>query len=78
MGCVGSYDEVGQKMARSVGKLLADAGVSVGILGSEETCDGNEVKVLGETGLFTQLAEENIGKFKAKDIKKSSPWTPMP
>jgi len=68
-GCVGSYDEVGQKMARSVGKLLADAGVSAGILGSEEACDGSEVKVLGEMGLFTKLAEENIGQFKAKGVK---------
>jgi Fe-S oxidoreductase len=70
VGCVGSYDEVGQKMARSVGKLLVDAGLSVGFLGSRETCDGNEVKVLGETGLFTQLAEENIMEFKRIDVKK--------
>jgi Fe-S oxidoreductase len=70
VGCVGAYDEVGQKMARSVGRLLADAGVSVGILGSEEACDGNEVKILGETGLFTKLAEENILKFKKRGIKK--------
>ena len=69
-GCVGSYDEVGQKMARYVGKLLVDAGVSVGILGNEETCDGNEVEILGETGLFAELAEENIEKFKAKGVKK--------
>jgi len=69
-GCVGSYDEVGQKMARSVGRLLADAGVSAGILGSEEACDGSEVKILGETGLFTRLAEENIGQFNAKGVKK--------
>ncbi len=47
-GCVGSYDEVGQRMAKSVGKMLVDAGLSVGILGSEETCDGNDVRVLGE------------------------------
>ena len=70
VGCVGSYDEVGQKMARSVGKVLVDAGLSVGILGSRETCDGNEVKVLGETGLFTQLAEENIMEFLKMDVKK--------
>jgi Fe-S oxidoreductase len=70
IGCVGSYDEVGQKMARSVGKLLVDAGLSVGVLGSRETCDGNEVKVLGETGLFTQLAEENIMEFLRMDVKK--------
>jgi Fe-S oxidoreductase len=42
----------------------------MGILGREETCDGNEVKILGETGLFTKLAEENIFKFKKKGIKK--------
>ena len=70
IGCVGSYDEIGQKMARSVGKLLSEAGVFMGILGSEETCDGHEVKVLGETGLFTALAEENILKFKIKGVKK--------
>jgi len=70
VGCVGSYDEVGQKMARSVGKLLSETGVSMGILGSEETCDGHEVKVLGETGLFTTLAEENILKFKIRGVKK--------
>ena len=70
VGCVGSYDEVGQKMARSVGSLLSDVGVSMGILGSEEACDGNEVKILGETGLFTKLAEDNILKFKIKGVKK--------
>jgi Fe-S oxidoreductase len=70
VGCVGSYDEVGQKMARSVGSLLSRSGVSLGILGNEETCDGNEVRSLGETGLFKSLAEENIRKFKEKGVKK--------
>jgi Fe-S oxidoreductase len=70
VGCVGSYDEVGQKMARAVGSLLSDVGVSLGILGREETCDGNEVKILGETGLFTKLAEDNIQKLKKKGVKK--------
>ena len=70
VGCVGSYDEVGQKMARSVGTLLSDVGVSMGILGSEEACDGNEVKILGEMGLFTKLAEDNILQFKIKGVKK--------
>jgi Fe-S oxidoreductase len=69
-GCVGAYDEVGQKMAKSVGSLLVKAGISVGILGSEETCDGNEVRILGEVGLFIQLAKDNIEKFKAKSVKK--------
>lgn len=70
VGCVGSYDEVGQRMARNVGGLLSAVGLSVGILGYRETCDGNEVKVLGETGLFAQLAENNIMEFKKMDVKK--------
>jgi Fe-S oxidoreductase len=70
VGCVGSYDEVGQTMARSVGSLLSDVGLSVGILGNEEACDGNEVKTLGETGLFTALAEKNILNFKIKGVQK--------
>jgi Fe-S oxidoreductase len=69
-GSVGSYDEVGQKMAKSVGRLLVDAGVSVGILGNEETCDGNDVRSMGEMGLFAQLAEANIEKFRARGVKK--------
>ncbi len=69
-GSVGSYDEVGQKMAKSVGRLLAQAGVSIGILGDEETCDGNDVRALGEMGLFTELAQANIEKFKARGVKK--------
>ena len=70
VGCVGSYDEVGQKMARSVGRALMAAGVSVGILGSEETCDGNEVRILGETELFRELAGKTIARFNEKMVKK--------
>ncbi|MGB9735906.1 MAG: (Fe-S)-binding protein [bacterium] len=70
VGCVGAFDEVGQKMARSVARVLLKARVSFGILGDEETCDGNDVRSMGETELFKQLAADNIKKFKEKNIKK--------
>jgi Fe-S oxidoreductase len=70
VGDVGSYDEIGQKMARSVGKLLLDKGVSLGILAGDERSDGNEVRILGENGLFTQMAEYNIMEFKKRGIQK--------
>jgi Fe-S oxidoreductase len=70
VGCVGSFDEIGQKMARSVARVLLKANVSFGILGEEETCDGNDVRSMGETELFKQLASENIKKFKEKGVKK--------
>jgi Fe-S oxidoreductase len=70
VGCVASYDEVGQKMARSVAKVLLSGGLSMGILAEEESCDGAEVKVLGETELFKELARENIEKFRKKGVTK--------
>ena len=70
VGDVGSYDEPGKKMAMSVGSLLSKAGLSIGILAGKETCDGNDVKVLGETGLFAKLAEDNIRVFREAGVKK--------
>ncbi len=64
VGCVGSYDERGKRIARAVGEVLIKAGVSMGILGERERCDGNEVRALGETGLFEALAEENAALFR--------------
>lgn len=70
VGCPGSYDERGREMARAVAELLQSWGVDFGILGEEEPCDGNEVRVLGETGLFEQLARQNIEKFEAAGVTK--------
>ncbi len=70
VGCVGSYEERGQRMARSLAEILDKAEISFGILGSEEECDGNEVYTLGEMGLFQELARKNSQKFKELDVKK--------
>jgi len=70
VGCVGSYDERAKKIAATVGNVLVKAGVSLGILGEKETCDGNEVRALGEAGLFKVLAEQNISSFKNLGVKK--------
>jgi Fe-S oxidoreductase len=70
IGCVGSYDERAKKIARAVGNLLVKAGVSIGILGEKENCDGNEVRAIGEAGLFQFLAEKNIALFRDLGIKK--------
>ena len=70
VGCPGSYDERGQKMARAVARLLLEWGVDFGILGEEERCDGNEVAVLGESGLFEQIAQENVQRLEAAGVRK--------
>ena len=70
VGCLGSYDENAQKMSKSLAELLNKAGVSFGILGSEEECCGNEIYMLGEMGLFQVLAEKNTQQFKELGVKK--------
>jgi len=70
VGDVGSCEERGEKMARFVGTLLAEAGLSIGIMGNKERSDGNDVKVLGENGLFLKLAEDNIRNFRENGVKK--------
>jgi len=70
VGCVGSYDERAKKIARAVGNLLVRAGVPMGILGHKELCDGNEVRTLGEAGLFQVLSKQNTSLFNELGVKK--------
>jgi Fe-S oxidoreductase len=70
VGCVGSFDEKVQRTAQAVGRLLLKAGVSFGILGPEEECDGNEVHMLGESRLFGILKERNTALFQKAGVKK--------
>jgi Fe-S oxidoreductase len=70
VGCAGSYDPRGTQIARTLGEVLLAAGVSFGILGSEEGCDGNEARLLGEEGLLEYLATENIRTFRRLGVRR--------
>jgi Fe-S oxidoreductase len=70
VGCVGSFDEKGQKSAKALGETLLKAGVSFGILGREEECDGNETCLLGERRIFEILMEKNLSLFDRLGVKK--------
>ena len=70
VGCVGSYDTRGNEIAKALGEILLESGISFGVLGSDEDCDGNEVNMLGEKGLFQLLMEKNVQKFKKLGVKK--------
>ena len=69
-GSEGAYDTRAQQAAQSVAQMLQSAGVSFGVLGNEETDDGNEVDLMGEDGLFELLAEKNIAAFNRRGVKK--------
>ncbi len=70
VGDAGSFDPRGQIIAASVASLLKKGGISFGILGKEERCDGNDVKAMGEKELFAHLVEQNMKRFHARDVKK--------
>ena len=70
VGCEGAYDTRAQLAARAVATILLKAGISFGVLGNDEACDGNEVEMLGEDGLTELVAEKNIKNFQKLGVKK--------
>jgi len=70
VGCAGSFDEEGKKVAKSLVTIMKRAGLDFAILGTEEKCCGDSLRRLGNEYLFQTLAEENIKIFKKYNIKK--------
>lgn len=61
--CTVSYDPRVQELARAMVEILQRTGIDFAILGNEERCCGNEVKELGEEGLFKIVVAPNIEQF---------------
>ncbi|MEW6685717.1 MAG: (Fe-S)-binding protein [Candidatus Edwardsbacteria bacterium] len=62
--CTVAYNPEAQGVAKAIAKIFESAKVDFGILGEEETCCGNEVRRMGEEGLFEVLQENNLDTFK--------------
>jgi Fe-S oxidoreductase len=78
IGCTPAYDPRCQNIAKALVKILNKSKVDFGILGNEESCCGNEMRKLGEEGLFELLAEENNSTFKKYNIDKNKVITISP
>ncbi len=70
VGCAGSYDSCGQRAAKALGALLSKSGLSFGILADREDCDGNEVRMLGEKGLFEHQRDRNLRTFREMGVTR--------
>lgn len=70
VGCTASFDPRIQGIARSLAFTLHHAGIDFGILGNEEQCCGNEIRRMGETGLFEELVEGNVKCFESHKATK--------
>lgn len=75
VGCTSSYDPEGQKIAKSLVRVMKAAGVDFGLLEGEQS-SGSEARRMGETGLFEHLAEGNMKMFEeagAREIVTGDP-----
>ena len=70
VGCAGAFDARYQGVARSVAQILNKAGVSFAVLGTEEKCNGDSARRLGNEFLAQTLIKENIETFKKYKFKK--------
>ena len=76
VGDYGSYHPTVIPATIAFAKILNKLGVNFGILGNQETSDGDSQRLAGEQGLFEVLAEKNartFGKFNFKEIITTDP-----
>src|SRR6185369_13915736 len=69
VGCAGSYEDRAKRVSRSLVEILNAAGVSFAILGTEETCNGDSARRMGNEYLFQMLAQQNIETLNGYGVK---------
>jgi Fe-S oxidoreductase len=70
VGCAGALDDRNVKVSRATVELMNKAGVSFAILGTDETCNGDPARRLGEEYLFQTMAQANVELLNEAGIKK--------
>jgi Fe-S oxidoreductase len=68
--CIQAYDPRCMVIPANVARILRRGGYEFGVLGEEEACCGNEIRRIGETGLFEELMEENVAAFREYGVKE--------
>lgn len=70
VGDSGSFDDMNKKTAQALTRIFNAAGLDYAILGSEEGCDGDSAKKMGNEYLYLSLAQANIAAFDGYGVKK--------
>ncbi|RLA82942.1 MAG: hypothetical protein DRG31_06750 [Deltaproteobacteria bacterium] len=68
VGCAPSYDPRLQPIAVNLSRMMRAAGLDFGILGTKESCCGNEIRRMGEEGLFEELRDQNGENFRSCQV----------
>ena len=70
VGDFASFNQICQDTTRKVAEVLMVAGVDFGIMGKKEKSAGNDVRRVGEEGLFEVLAEQNIESIESCEFEE--------
>ena len=70
VGCSGALVERNLPITQSVFRLLRESGSSFGVLGQEETCNGDPARRLGNEYLYQILAQQLAETFQQKGVQK--------
>jgi len=76
VGCAGSFDDRGKKIAQALARVLKKAGVNFAILGEEERCNGDVARRAGNEYLAQMMIAENaavLNQYKPKKIMAACP-----
>jgi Fe-S oxidoreductase/nitrate reductase gamma subunit len=70
VGCAGSYDDRYKKVSRAFASLMKEAKVNFRILGTEEKCNGDTARRLGNEYIAQMLIHENVETLNHYRVKK--------
>lgn len=70
VGCAGAFDARYQNVSRSVAQILNKSGINYAVLGTEEKCNGDSARRLGNEFLAQTLIKENVETLKKYKFSK--------
>jgi len=70
VGCAGAFDDRNKKTTQAFARLLKKAGVDFACLASEEPCNGDSARRLGNEYLYQAMAQTCVETFKGYSVKK--------
>ncbi|MHB1987779.1 MAG: (Fe-S)-binding protein [Acidimicrobiales bacterium] len=69
VGDYASFDDRVQRLSQTLARVLAVGGVDFGLLFDDERNSGNDVRRVGEEGLFEMLVEQNLAAFAKAEFR---------
>lgn len=70
VGCAGSYDDRYKKVSKAFASLMQKAEVNFRILGTEEKCNGDTARRLGNEYISQMMIQENVETLNGYGVKK--------